>query len=87
MGEASEREADVRIVAATNRDLEKTLSEGRFREDLYYRINVVNIKIPSLKKRQEDIPLLINHFISFYNKDTKNSTNLYSVWSDFINSS
>jgi len=54
---------DVRIISATNRDLEKDMSEGLFREDLFYRLNVVNFHLPSLAERVEDIPLLANHFL------------------------
>jgi two-component system NtrC family response regulator len=57
---------DVRVIAATNRDLEALISEGKFREDLFYRINVVSIHLPPLRARKADIPPLINHFIQKY---------------------
>lgn len=63
--------ADVRIVAATNRDMEKLIEEGKFREDLYERINVIPIKIPPLRERGEDIPLLLDHFIGRYNSENR----------------
>ena len=59
---------DVRIISATHRDLEEEIEEGRFREDLYYRIKVVNIKIPPLRHRSEDIPLLVNRFIQYFSE-------------------
>jgi len=65
---------DVRIIAATNRDLEKEMEEGRFRLDLYYRLFVFPIIIPSLKERIDDIPALTNHFIAYYSKKYKKPT-------------
>jgi DNA-binding NtrC family response regulator len=62
---------NVRIIAATNQDLEKALIEKRFREDLYYRLNVIPIIVPPLRKRKSDIPLLIHHFIERFNKEKK----------------
>ncbi|MGX1186412.1 two-component system response regulator HydG [Pseudomonas sp. F-14 TE3623] len=63
LGDDATRKVDFRLVAATNADLEADVREGRFREDLYYRINVVPVHIPALRERRNDIPLLIRHFI------------------------
>jgi two-component system response regulator PilR (NtrC family) len=66
VGGLEEIEADIRIIAATNRDLVKAVAEGSFREDLFYRINVIPIQLPSLRERAEDIPLLAEHFLDKY---------------------
>lgn len=68
LGSSKSIQIDAQIIAATNQSLEKMVSDGRFREDLYYRLNVVPIEIPSLRERPEEIPYLIYHFIAKYNK-------------------
>ena len=75
LGATRSETADVRIIAATNKDLSEEVRAGRFREDLYYRINVVHLELPPLEKRREDIPILARHFINRFNllqnKDVK----------------
>jgi len=73
LGGVQTQKADVRIVAATNRNLETMVAEGTFRQDLYYRVNVIKLEIPPLRHRMEDVPLLIDHFLehfsTLHNKD------------------
>ena len=69
---------NVRVIAATNKDLKAAVARGEFREDLYYRLNVVNIHIPSLKERADDIGILINHFIEQFNKKFNRSVSSFS---------
>jgi two-component system response regulator PilR (NtrC family) len=66
VGGTSEIAIDVRVIAATNRDLDKLVSENLFREDLYYRLNVIPVQAPPLRERREDVPLLVNHFLKKY---------------------
>jgi two-component system response regulator AtoC len=75
VGESKPIKIDVRIVAATVKDLPKEVNEGRFREDLFYRLNVLPLHIPPLRERKEDIPLLIHHFIGKYNQAMNKNVN------------
>jgi transcriptional regulator with PAS, ATPase and Fis domain len=79
VGGTREIEVNVRIVAATNRDLEKAVQTGHFRGDLFYRLKVIPIRLPSLRERSDDIPLLVQHFIDEFNKEFhKNTTGISS---------
>ncbi len=76
---------DVRTVAATHRDLEKAIGNGTFREDLYYRLNVIPIHLPPLRERREDIPVLVSHFLyKFNNENNKNLVISDEILSIFI---
>ena len=71
VGASTPAKVDVRIVAATNRELRREVEAGRFRDDLYYRLNVFGIEIPPLRERREDIPPLVDHFIRLHNRELK----------------
>jgi two-component system NtrC family response regulator len=71
LGSNEEISVDVRIICATNKDIDDEVKKGNFREDLYYRLNVIRIHVPSLRERKEDIPLLIDHFIRIYSEKEK----------------
>jgi DNA-binding NtrC family response regulator len=64
---------DIRVIAATNKDLEKNMADGKFREDLFYRLNVIPIQLPPLRQRKSDIPLLVSHFIQQYNSKKRHN--------------
>ncbi len=67
--ERSERSVNVRVIGATNRDLRKLIAEGQFREDLFYRLNVITLLVPPLRERKEDVPVLIEHFLKRFTRD------------------
>ncbi len=69
VGGTEEAAIDVRIIAATNQDLKKKISEGKFREDLFYRLNVISFEMPPLRERKEDVPLFVNHFLKKYSME------------------
>jgi DNA-binding NtrC family response regulator len=85
IGSAETLPIDVRVIAATHRDLDKAVTEGKFREDLFYRLNVIPIRMPALKERREDIPLLISHFLDrFISADHSNEISFASLTMDLL---
>src|SRR5216683_3655306 len=78
IGSTEESDVDVRIIAATNKNFEKEIAEGRFREDLYYRLSVIPIQLPPLRERREDIPLLARHFLETFRKSMEKPINAIS---------
>jgi two-component system response regulator PilR (NtrC family) len=78
VGGLEEMQADIRVIAATNQDLAKLVADGRFREDLFYRINVIGIHLPPLRERREDIPLVAEHFLTKYSEQMGKSINAIS---------
>ena len=78
VGSTDAIDVDVRVISATHRDLQELMGQGRFREDLYYRLNVVNIKIPTLDQRREDIPLLVAHFLQQIAKEAGQERKVYA---------
>lgn len=83
VGATEDTKINVRIIAATNRDLEAMVQEGTFRQDLYYRLNVIQIKTPSLRERREDIPSLAKHFLNKYNE--RLAKNISGISQDALN--
>ncbi len=71
LGDVRPRLVDVRLITATNQDLEEKIREKKFREDLYYRLNVIEVKVPPLRERKDDIPLLVNHFVKKFSEENK----------------
>ena len=78
LGSIKPIELEIRIISATNRELEREVKQGHFREDLFYRLKVILLKVPALRERKEDIPVLINHFLGEYNKAYKKKVQGFS---------
>jgi PAS domain S-box-containing protein len=84
VGGTEPKKVDIRIIAATNQDLSKMVEEKRFREDLYYRLNVVSIHIPALRERKEDIPPLVYHFLNLFNEKYMKSSTLDGMVLEYL---
>jgi two-component system NtrC family response regulator len=78
VGGSEELKVDVRVIAATNRNLEEMITAGTFREDLYYRLNVVSVEIPPLRRRRDDIPPMIEHYLALYAKEQRRKSLSFS---------
>ncbi len=78
VGSTDARDIDVRVISATHRDLQELMGQGRFREDLYYRLNVVNIRLPTLDDRREDIPMLVAHFLQQISRESDQERKVYA---------
>jgi len=78
VGSTEALDIDVRVISATHRDLQELMGQGRFREDLYYRLNVVNIRLPALDDRREDIPMLVAHFLQQISRESDQERKVYA---------
>ncbi len=83
VGGLAQRSSNFRVIAATNRDLAKEVEAGRFRQDLFYRLNVMRLRLPALRDRREDIPQLVSHFLSRYGNDHRLSTDALDNLRDY----
>src|SRR5208283_4868880 len=79
VGEAKTRQADVRVIAATNRNLEEAVKEGRFREDLFYRLNVISLRLPSLRERPADLPRIARGYLRFFSRQCGKKIEGFSI--------
>jgi DNA-binding NtrC family response regulator len=78
VGSSRNREVDIRVIAATNQNLEEAVAQGRFRQDLFYRLNVIPIHLPALRERRDDLPILVKHFLQKYRQDGRGAATAFS---------